>query len=60
MTYNVRVSLECEFDDLEADSELEAAQIAKDLAFSGGEWKCTVRPKLFGKSGQLTDEEDEP
>ena len=45
MIYSVRVSLDAEFDDVEADSELEAAQIAKDLAFSCGEWKCTVRPK---------------
>lgn len=45
MIYNVRVSLEYEIDDLEADSELEAAEIAKDLAVAAGGWECTVRRK---------------
>lgn len=45
MIYNVRVSLEYEIEDLEADSELEAAEIAKDLAVAAGGWECTVRPK---------------
>lgn len=45
MIYSVRVSLEAEFDDVEADSELEAAEIAKDLSVAAGGWECTVRPK---------------
>lgn len=54
MIYNVRVSLECEFDDVEADSELEAAEIAKDLAVAAGGWACTVRPKeVEGMSGYI-------
>lgn len=45
MIYSVRVSLDAEFDDVEADSELEAAQIAKDLAVAAGGWECSVREK---------------
>lgn len=45
MIYNVRVSLEYEIEALEADSELEAFQIAVDLAVAAGGWECTVRPK---------------
>lgn len=44
MTYKVWVCLECEYDDIEADSEEEAFQIASDAAMSGGSWAWTVEP----------------
>ena len=42
MIYKVLVCLEAEYDDIEADSEEEAFQIASDAAMSGGSWKYTV------------------
>lgn len=42
MIYKVWVRLESEFDDIEADSEEEAFQIASDAAMSGGSWEWTV------------------
>ena len=44
MTYKVWVCLEAEYDDIEADSEEEAFQIASDAAMSGGSWEWTVAP----------------
>lgn len=44
MTYHVWVCLECEYDDIEADSEEEAFQIASDAAMSGGSWDYSVFP----------------
>lgn len=44
MTYKVWVCLECEYDDIEADSEDEAFQIASDAAMSGGSWMWTAEP----------------
>ena len=40
--YKVWVCLEAEYDDIEADSEEEAFQIASDAAMSGGSWDWTV------------------
>lgn len=37
--YHVWVRLECEYDDIEADSREEAFQIASDAAMSGGLWE---------------------
>lgn len=45
MTYSVWVCLECEYDDIEADSEEEAFLIASEAAMSGGAWDFTVTPK---------------
>lgn len=42
MIYKVWVCLESEYDDIEADSEEEAFQIASDAAMSGGSWEWTV------------------
>lgn len=42
--YKVWVCLEAEYDDIEADSEEEAFQIASDAAMSGGSWECEVSP----------------
>jgi hypothetical protein len=44
MIYKVWVCLEAEYDDIEADSEEEAFQIASDAAMSGGSWYWTVKP----------------
>lgn len=40
--YKVWVCLECEYDDIEADSEEEAFIIASDFAMGGGSWTWTV------------------
>ena len=40
--YKVWVRLECEYDDIEADSEEEAFQIASDSAMGGGSWDYQV------------------
>lgn len=40
--YKVWVRLECEYDDIEADSEEEAFQIASDAAMDGGSWDYQV------------------
>ena len=40
--YKVWVRLECEYDDIEADSEEEAFQIASDAAMNGGPWDYQV------------------
>lgn len=42
MKYKVWVCLECEYDDIEADSEDEAFLIASEAAMSGGSWDFTV------------------
>lgn len=42
MLYKVWVRLEAEYDDIEADSEEEAFQIASDAAMSGGCWEWKV------------------
>ena len=42
MLYNVWVRLECEYDDIEADSQDEAFHIASDAAMSGGSWDYQV------------------
>lgn len=44
MTYRVWVRLECEYDDIEAESEEEAFLVASDAAMSGGSWEWSVRP----------------
>ena len=44
MIYKVWVCLEAEYDDIEADSEEEAFQIASDAAMSGGSWDYIVTP----------------
>lgn len=49
MIYRVWVCLESEYDDIEADSEEEAFQIASDAAMSGGSWDWTVEP--IGEDG---------
>ena len=41
-TYRVWVCLECEYDDIEADSEEEAFEIASDAAMNGGSWDWRV------------------
>ena len=38
MLYKVWVRLECEYDDIEADSPEEAFHIASDAAMDGGSW----------------------
>ena len=43
MIYKVWVSLEEEYDDIEADSEEEAFLIASEAAMSGGSWQCQVQ-----------------
>ena len=40
--YCVWVCLECEYDDIEADSEEEAFEIASDAAMNGGSWDWRV------------------
>ena len=40
--YKVRVRLECEYDDIEADSPEEAFHIASDCAMGGGSWDYFV------------------
>lgn len=42
MRYKVWVCLEAEYDDIEADSEEEAFQIASDAAMSGASWQYRV------------------
>ena len=49
--YKVWVRLECEYDDIEAESEEEAFQIASDAAMSGGSWDWNVE--------ELEEEESE-
>lgn len=45
MIYNVWVCLECEYDDIEAESEEEAFLVASNAAMSGGSWNYKVEPK---------------
>ena len=40
--YKVWVRLECEYDDIEADSQEEAFLIASDAAIDGGSWDYQV------------------
>lgn len=40
--YKVWVRLECEYDDIEADSEEDAFHIASDYAMGGGSWDYHV------------------
>ena len=40
--YKVWVRLECEYDDIEADNEEEAFQIASDASMGGGSWDYQV------------------
>lgn len=42
-TYKVWVCLECEYDDIEAESEEEAFNIASEAAMSGGSWDYFVK-----------------
>lgn len=44
MKYKVWVKLEAEYDDIEADSETEAFDIASDFAMAGAEWLYEVEP----------------
>lgn len=48
--YKVWVRLECEYDDIEAESEEEAFIIASDFAMGGGSWDYSVE--------EVEDEED--
>ena len=48
MLYKVWVCLEAEYDDIEADSEEEAFQIASDAAMLGGAWDYSVSPAEEG------------
>lgn len=41
--YHVWVRLECEYDDIEADSEEEAFEIASEAAMQGGSWDMEVK-----------------
>jgi len=50
MIYKVWVCLESEYDDIEADNEEDAFQIASDAAMSGGSWKWTVAPVEEGET----------
>ena len=50
MTYKVWVCLEAEYDDIEAESEEEAFQIASDAAMSGGSGEWTVALKEEGET----------
>ena len=45
MIYKVWVCLEAEYDDIEAENEDEAFQIASEAAMSGGSWDFVVEPK---------------
>ena len=38
MIYKVWVRLEAEYDDIEADDEVEAFEIASEMAMEGGDW----------------------
>ena len=40
--YKVWVRLEEEYDDIEADSEEEAFEIASDYAMAGGSWQKSI------------------
>ena len=42
--WKVWVRLECEYDDVEADSEEEAFLIASEDAMSGGSWDYSATP----------------
>lgn len=53
MKYRVWVCLECEYDDIEADSEEQAFIIASEAAMSGGSWDFSVTP-----ADQDPDEKD--
>lgn len=44
MIYRVWVCLETEYDDIEADSPVEAFLIASEAAISGGSWQYTAEP----------------
>lgn len=41
-TWKVWVCLECEYDDIEAETEEEAFLIASEAAMSGGSWDFTA------------------
>ena len=43
--YKVWVKLEQEYDDIEAESEEEAYEIASDFAIQGGDWEYSVEEK---------------
>lgn len=45
MKWYVRVKLEAEYDDIEAEDEYEAFEIASDAAMSGGEWDYIATPQ---------------
>ena len=51
MLYKVWVKLEHEYNDIEADSEEEAFEIASDAAMAGGDWEYEVTP--------MEDDEDD-
>ena len=44
MIYKVWVCLDAEYDNIEADNEEEAFQIASKAAISGGLWEWTITP----------------
>ena len=45
MLWTVRVKLEAEYADIEAEDEWEAFEIASDEAMSGGEWDYIATPQ---------------
>lgn len=45
MLWTIKVKLEAEYDDIEADDEYEAFEIASDAAMSGGEWDYIATPQ---------------
>ncbi|MBP3773153.1 MAG: hypothetical protein J6I53_10775 [Treponema sp.] len=49
MKYEVSVKLVAEYDDIEAESEEEAFEIASDAAIQGGDWFYTVKERKEGE-----------
>ena len=43
MKWYVRVKLEAEYDDIEAEDEYEAYEIASEAAIAGGDWDYIAR-----------------
>lgn len=42
MIYKVWVCLEAEYDDIETDDEVEAFEIASEMAMEGGDWSYRI------------------
>lgn len=54
MIWHIKVKLEAEYDDIEADDEYEAFEIASDAAMAGGEWDYIAKPAEETDDGQMT------